>query len=125
MGKPERRAYLEAIRVRYRRTGKAGKSAILNEFFAVCGYHRKYALRLLGVQHKRGKKATCKPGPVSCYDSPELVEALRTIWMASDQLCSKRLKAALPLWRSRTETNEAKKKSLPRGSHVWRKILPD
>lgn len=26
------------------------------------------------------------------------LEAIRTIWMASDQLCSKRLKAALPLW---------------------------
>ena len=98
MGKQERRAYLEAIRARYRRARKTGKSAILNEFCAVCGYHRKYALRLLGVQHKRPKKAARKPGPASRYDTPELVETLRTIWMASDQLCSKRLKAALPLW---------------------------
>ena len=97
MGKRERRAYLEAIRVRYRRASKAGKTAILNEFCAVCGYHRKYALRLLG-NRKRGSKAARKPGPVSRYDTPELVEALRTIWMASDQLCSKRLKAALPLF---------------------------
>ena len=64
MGKQERRAYLEAIRARYRRAARAGKSAILNEFCAVCGYHRKYALRLLGAQHKRGKMAH-KPGPVS------------------------------------------------------------
>jgi len=28
------------------RAGKADKSLILNEFCAVCGYHRKYALRL-------------------------------------------------------------------------------
>lgn len=98
MGKQERRAYLEAIRVRYRRARKADKSAILNEFCEVCGYHRKYALRLLGAQNKRGKSTTRKPGPASRYDTPELVEALRTIWMASDQLCSKRLKAALPLW---------------------------
>ena len=97
MGKRERRAYLEAIRVRYRRASKAGKTAILNEFCAVCGYHRKYALRLLG-NRKRGSKAAHKPGPTSRYDTPELVEALRTIWMASDQLCSRRLKAALPLW---------------------------
>ena len=98
MGKQERRAYLEAIRTRYWRTGKAGKSAILDEFCAVCGYHRKYALRLLSARYTRGKDMTRKPGPASRYDTPELVETLRTIWMASDQLCSKRLKAALPLW---------------------------
>ena len=34
MGKQERRTYLEAIRTRYRRAGKAGKSAILNGFCA-------------------------------------------------------------------------------------------
>src|SRR3989304_1934279 len=105
MGKQERRAYLEAIRVRYRRARKAGKSAILNEFCAVCGYHRKYALRLLGAKNKRGKSTAHKPGPVSRYDTPELVETLRTIWMTSDQLCSKRLKAALPLWLPPYETS--------------------
>ena len=105
MGKQERRAYLEAIRGRYRRANKAGKSAILNEFCAVCQYHRKYALRLLGTPDKRRKKAACKPGPASRYDTPELVETLRTIWMATDQLCSKRLKAALPLWLPHYETS--------------------
>lgn len=98
MGKQERRVYLEAIRARYRRAKKAGKTAILNEFCAVCGYHRKYALRLLSAPFRRKKALPKKPGPTSRYDTPELVEALRTIWLASDQLCSKRLKAALPLW---------------------------
>lgn len=98
MGKQERRAYLDAIRSRYRRAKKSGKTAILNEFCEVCGYHRKYALRLLGAPFRRAKKPPCKPGPTSRYDTPELVEALRTIWLASDQLCSRRLKAALPLW---------------------------
>lgn len=98
MGKQERRAYLDAIRARYRRAKKAGKTAILNEFCAVCGYHRKYALRLLSAPFRRAKKSAIKPGPASRYDTPELIEALRTIWLASDQLCSKRLKAALPLW---------------------------
>jgi len=91
MGKQERRAHLEAIRVRYRRARKAGKTVILDEFCAVCGYHRKYALRLLRALGKRDKPAARKPGPASRYAVPELVEALRTIWMASDQLCSKRL----------------------------------
>ena len=98
MGKQERRAYLEAIQVRYRCASKAGKSAILDEFCAVCGYHRKHALRLLNAKRRRGKPVPRKPGPASRYATPELVETLRTVWMASDQLCSKRLKAALPLW---------------------------
>lgn len=105
MGKPERRAYLEAIRARYRHARKGNKTAILNEFCAVCGYHRKYALRLLSAPFRRTKKPVNKPGPVSRYDRPELIEALCTIWMASDQLCSKRLKAALPLWLPHYETS--------------------
>lgn len=105
MGKQERRAYLEAIRTRYRRARKTGKTAILDEFCAVCGYHRKYALRLLRTSDKRSKTAVRKPGPASRYAVPELVEALRTIWIASDQLCSKRLKAALPLWLPHYETS--------------------
>lgn len=39
MARQERRACLEAIWIRYRRAGKASKSAILDEFCAVCGYH--------------------------------------------------------------------------------------
>jgi hypothetical protein len=105
MGKQERHAYLEAIRTRYRRARKTGKTAILNEFCVVCGYHRKYALRLLHSTGKRGKPAVRKPGPISRYAAPELIEALRTIWMASDQLCGKRLKAALPLWLPYYETS--------------------
>jgi hypothetical protein len=105
MGTQERRAYLEAIRTRYRRARKTGKTAILDEFCAVCGYHRKYALRLLRTSGKRGKTVVRKPGPASRYAVPELVEALRAIWMASDQLCSKRLKAALPLWLPHYETS--------------------
>jgi len=97
-GKQSGRAYLEAIRARYRRADKAGKSAILNEFCAVCDYHRKYALRAAGCPAASAAIRRRKPGPTSRYDTPELVEALRIIWMASDQLCGKRLKAALPLW---------------------------
>ncbi len=98
MGTQERRAHLDAIRTRYRRARKADKTAILNEFCAVCSYHRKYALRLLRPSGKRDTSSVRKPGPASRYAVPELVLALRTIWMASDQPCSKRLKAALPLW---------------------------
>jgi hypothetical protein len=47
MGKHEKRIYLEAIRKRYRRARRADKGKILDEFCSVCGYQRKYAIRLL------------------------------------------------------------------------------
>jgi hypothetical protein len=96
MGKQAKRAYLEAIRGRYRKAKQADKTKILDEFCAVCGYNRKYAIRLLGR-----KKSTSPPrrvGRKPKYAHPQLLEALRRIWLASDQLCGKRLKVALPLW---------------------------
>lgn len=96
MGKHERRAYLEAIRGRYRKANRAGKARILDEFCAVCGYHRKYAIRLLG--RKKPALTSRRVGRKPRYDHPQLLEALRRIWLASDQLCGKRLKVAVPLW---------------------------
>ena len=47
MGKHARKAYLQAIRTRYRQSDKLSKQTILDEFCEVCGYARKYAIRLL------------------------------------------------------------------------------
>jgi hypothetical protein len=96
MGKSERQTYLKAIRSRYCRAGKKAKVTILDEFCAVCGYHRKYAIRLLNQRGKPRKKRRAGRKPL--YASPELLMALKRIWFASDQMCSKKLKAAIPLW---------------------------
>lgn len=95
MGKNERFAYLEAIRGRYGEASKESKTIILDEFCEVCGYNRKYAIRLLNRKRKRIKS---RPGRKPVYDLPELLKALRRIWMATDQMCSKKLAAAIPLW---------------------------
>ena len=80
MGKNERQAYLKAIRSRYRRAGKKGKGIILNEFCAVCGYNRKYTIRLL---NQCGKPRTRRrPGRKPIYASAELLTALKRIWFA-------------------------------------------
>lgn len=97
MGKNERQAYLQAIRHRYHRARKAGKAAILDEFCAVCGYHRKYAIRLLRYR-RRPRRRVERPGPRPIYDSPVLLKALKRLWFATDQMCSKKLHAAIPLW---------------------------
>ena len=96
MGKNERQAYLKAIRLRYRRAGKKAKAAILNEFCEVCDYNRKYAIRLLNLAINTKKHR--RPGRKPIYPSPDFLKALKRIWFASDQMCSKKLKAAIPLW---------------------------
>ena len=102
MGKGERKAYLAAIRGRYRKASRRQKSKILDEFCAVCGYHRKYALRCLNRSPKRGVPG--RPGRRSGYACAELMEALRVIWLFTDQMASKRLVAAVPLWLPHYET---------------------
>ena len=96
MSMSSRREYLVRIYDRYQRAGRKHKTKILDEFRLVCGYNRKYALRLLNRPlHSRPKR---KPGPEPEYDPKLLLEPLRYIWLASGQLCSWRLKAAVPLW---------------------------
>ena len=94
MGRRSKHEYLRAIWDRYQRAGRRYKSKILDEFCAVCGYSRKYAIGLLGRKPGRRRK---KPGPPRRYDG-RVFEPLKALWLASEQLCSKRLKAALPLW---------------------------
>jgi hypothetical protein len=89
-----KREYLLAIWERYQRVGRRFKSKILDEFCAVCGYTRKYAIGLLS---RKPRRRQCKPGPRQRYDR-QVLEPLKVIWLAAEQMCSKRLKAALPLW---------------------------
>lgn len=89
-----KREYLLAIWERYQRVGRRFKSKILDEFCAVCGYTRKYAIGLLSRKPRRRQR---KPGPRRRYDR-QVLEPLKVIWLAAEQMCSKRLKAALPLW---------------------------
>jgi hypothetical protein len=88
--------YLGRIYDRYQRAGREHKSKILDEYCAVCGYHRKAALRLLNRSWDRPVRR--RPGPKPVYEPGTILGPLRTIWLASEQPCSKRLKAVLPLW---------------------------
>jgi hypothetical protein len=92
-----KRESLSRIHGRYRRAGRLHKTRILDEFCATCGYHRKSALRLL---HRPLASLTTRgrPGPKRTYDPLVLLPVLKVIWLESDQLCSKLLRAALPEW---------------------------
>lgn len=100
MGKNERQSYLAAIKKRYRQARKGAKKLILDEFCQVCGYHRKYAIRLLNKKKAKPgrKKKLRKPGPKPRYQHEELVNVLKTIWFVADQPCSKRFVPLIKLW---------------------------
>ena len=84
---------LGAIRSRYREASKRDKSRMLDEFVTLTGCHRKHAVRLLG-QHERSTGHSV-PNGRRIYDEA-VRQALIVVWEASDRICGKRLKAALP-----------------------------
>ena len=88
--------YLKAIYTRYRKVSKELRALILNEFCQVCGYHRKYAIRLLNGPAPQKPTARHKTRPPS-YPA-KVISVLSLIWEAAGYPCSQRLKALLPLW---------------------------
>ena len=66
---------------------------MLDEFVAIVGCHRKHAVRLLAHCEERADRAL--PRGRRIYDEA-VREALIVVWEASDRICGKRLKAALP-----------------------------
>ena len=89
--------YLKHQRSRYLRGNRAVKKQMLDEFCDTHGYHRKSATRLLN-QFPIPDKSPRKPGKNKQYKPEILLEPLKTLWLATDQMCGKRLKQALPLW---------------------------
>lgn len=96
MGQMDRKAYLEAIRPRYRVAGRPEKKRILDEFCMICDYNRKYAIVLLNKRIAGHRKA--KSGRRPTYDNQRFLEVLHRIWKTSDFMCSRRLTAIIPLW---------------------------
>lgn len=87
--------YLETIQTRYLTSIRKEKSAILNEFCQICVYNRKYATRILNKSPAEKRK---KPGKAAIYQNHEFIKHLKTLWLASNQPCSKRLKIVIGIW---------------------------
>jgi len=81
-----KREYIEIMRGRYLKADKKEKGKILDEFIKVTGYHRKSAIRVLT---KRVKSGVSHGGRPASYKS--VLQPLKSIWEASDRLCSRRL----------------------------------
>jgi hypothetical protein len=93
MSQRSKRELLEEIRPRYLKAKKSKKQAMLDEFVAATGYHRKYAIRIL--KHGRPRRSNKKHGLLKVYQG-EVVVALEQIWEVCGRICSKRLHPFLP-----------------------------
>ena len=94
MSRMAKRELLASIRDRYRESSRKDKSKILDEFIAVTGHHRKHGIRLLAQSEEGSGRAGAVKGR-RIYDDA-VREVVNLIWEASDRICGKRLKAAMP-----------------------------
>ena len=97
MSNAAKREYLQVIRGRYLEGSKSLKRTILDEFCRVCGYNRKYAIRVLRAPVDR-KSTGAHPGRPRWYRDPALLAFLKKLWISSNLVCSKRLKVMIALW---------------------------
>jgi hypothetical protein len=97
MKRSSRKDYLRRIHPRYRQASPTEKRRILDEFCANCGYHRKYAIRLLNGPPP-GSRPVRARRPRSAAYGPRLISILKAVWKAADYPWSVRLKALLPEW---------------------------
>ena len=91
--------YLKQLKNRYNQACRKAKALILNEFCDTSGYHRKHAIRLLTQpEFRRAKPKQEGRGRKRIYLPAPLLAPLKQIWLAANQMCGKRLKAAIPIW---------------------------
>lgn len=98
MKRSSRQDYLKRIYPRYRQASPPQKGRILDEFCANCGYHRKYAIRLLNGPPPASRPPRRRRRPRSVTYGPRLVSVLKAVWEAADYPWSVRLKALLADW---------------------------
>jgi transposase InsO family protein len=86
--------YAKVMRMRYQAAqDRTQQGALLDEYCAVTGQHRKSAIRRLNATAVVTPQP--RPGRRQAY-GVEVIDALERLWGASAHLCSKRLAAALP-----------------------------
>jgi hypothetical protein len=87
--------YLELLRARYRRAGKKERTAILDDFVKTTGYHRKYAIGLLGGKRKWARRPIRRPRR-AIYGTEEM-QTLLILSDLFDGICSRRLRGAMDI----------------------------
>ena len=99
MSPQSKKGYRKTLGLRYQKASRKQKSQILNEVCTNLGFNRKYAVRWSrNFKPSRRRKSKHKPGPKPKYQHPDFLKALKEIWIATNLICSKRLKESIPHW---------------------------
>jgi hypothetical protein len=85
--------YLKQLQDRYRQASKKERSVILDEFVKTTGYHRKHAIAVLNGKREHVSGPIQRPRQ-KVYGAEE-ADALATLADLFDNICSKRLRAAM------------------------------
>jgi hypothetical protein len=85
--------YLKQLQVRYRMASRKERTAILDEFVKTTGYHRKHAIAVLNRRRERVQGPIRRPRRAQ-YGVEE-AQALDILADLFDNICSKRLRAAI------------------------------
>jgi hypothetical protein len=73
MSPQSKKEYFEAIYIRYKEASRKGKTIILDEFCATCGYHRKHAIRALRRFKRFTRPKNKKIGRPSIYNNDTIL----------------------------------------------------
>ena len=133
MGQLTMTLYLNNLSNRYRQASKKDKGKMLDEYCATSGHTRKHAIKVINSYRKRPNMTTRNKketrGRKPQYDIPELKTALKNIWLASDQMCGKRLAPILEEWLKHYDKHyapldtEIKQKLISMGSATIDRLL--
>lgn len=101
MSQQTREEVLARLRRQYARARGFEKTTVIDQAVRLLGYHRKAAIRAL--QKRPAADVTKTPvatrrGRPRQYEAAALQPALRAIWLAAQQPCSRRLAAAMADW---------------------------
>lgn len=88
-----KREVVAVVSQRYRLATRPEKSRILDEFVAMTGYDRKYAIAVLN--HPPTPRAP-RPRFKARRYTPQVKDELVKLWRVADRICAKRLVPALP-----------------------------
>ncbi len=117
MGSKAKWEYFRVVYDRYRKSARAGKKLILDEFCRNTGYNRKYAIRRLNGPPPGKKQERSRAARRASYGH-RVMMILGAIWEAAGYPWSVRLKALLPEWlpwiRKRYRTTPALEQQLLR-----------
>ncbi|HME33046.1 MAG TPA: transposase family protein [Terriglobales bacterium] len=97
MGSKAKWEYFRVVYERYRKSERAGKKVMLDEFCRNTGYNRKYAIRLLNGAPPGKERGPARRARRVSYGHQAL-SILAAVWEAAGYPWSVRLKALLPDW---------------------------